>query len=414
MSSDHRSLGGARLAVLLIVAAALFTGSGCALTRAAEPETVIVAADLALTGSGAWQGQVFENALRLRAEQVNQRALLGKRRLELRVVDNRSDPDTSLANLTELAADPEVSAIVTGGCDRCVVDAADTIDTARVPTIALAAADAVAQPVGERRYVFKLGPNAASDADVLVAALAAAGVTTIGAVTGDDAYGADGLRDLSDAAVASGIDLVVQERLGRGGEQELAAAAARIAGWSPEAAPLAQEQAEPAEPAAGPDAVVVWLPEPQATAAAVALREAGWRNDLYLDASAAGELFVGGEAAEALDGARLLFTETLVIDDVIAVTPAKARRKEWFRDYLSRHGTYHAYSSLAADAINVIAAAVERVDSTERDPLRGAIEAIRIDGLTGPIGFTPSNHSGLDPLALRLLVFSGDRWRLSA
>ena len=36
----------------------------------------------------------------------------------------------------------------------------------------------------------------------------------------------------------------------------------------------------------------------------------------------------------------MVFTQILAIDDVIATTPAKAARKQWFRDYTSRYGSY--------------------------------------------------------------------------
>jgi len=109
----------------------------------------------------------------------------------------------------------------------------------------------------------------------------------------------------------------------------------------------------------------------------------------------------------------MVFTETLVIDEVIATSPAKAARQTWFRDYTSRFGTYHAFSSFGADTIQLLVEAINQAGVAERNTLRDAIEGARFDGFTGPMRMTPLNHSGLRPQALTTLVVRGDRWRLS-
>jgi branched-chain amino acid transport system substrate-binding protein len=107
----------------------------------------------------------------------------------------------------------------------------------------------------------------------------------------------------------------------------------------------------------------------------------------------------------------MIFTETLVIDDVIATSPAKAARQTWFRDYLAQEGTYHAYASFAADAVQLIIEAINRFDSADRESVRAAIEATQTEGLTGPLRMTAENHSGLMPQALTTVVAQGGRWR---
>ena len=107
----------------------------------------------------------------------------------------------------------------------------------------------------------------------------------------------------------------------------------------------------------------------------------------------------------------MIFTETLVIDNVIATSPAKAARQTWFNDYTAKAGTYHAYSSFAADAVQIIVEAINQFDSTDRLAVRDAIEGTQIDGLSGPIRIRVENHSGLSPQALVTVVAQGDRWR---
>ena len=124
-------------------------------------------------------------------------------------------------------------------------------------------------------------------------------------------------------------------------------------------------------------------------------------------------MFIPQEAAAATDQATMVFTQILAIDDVIATTPAKAARKQWFRDYTSRYGSYSGVAAFAADAADLIADAVTKVGA-DRVRLRDVLETSQIDGLSGPIRLTPDNHSGLMPQALTLLVARSGRWRLQS
>jgi branched-chain amino acid transport system substrate-binding protein len=149
-----------------------------------------------------------------------------------------------------------------------------------------------------------------------------------------------------------------------------------------------------------------------ATATVEALRKADYKGQIALDSTAAGPLFLAGGGVQ--NGESLVFTQTLAIDDVIATTPAKAAQKQWFEDYTARYGSYQAQASFAADAMQIIVDSVDRIgSSTDHNALRATFETVRTDGLTGPIRFTPSDHSGLMPQALTLLTARNGRWRLS-
>jgi branched-chain amino acid transport system substrate-binding protein len=162
-----------------------------------------------------------------------------------------------------------------------------------------------------------------------------------------------------------------------------------------------------------PDALVVWTFANQATLAATSAKQAQFAGKIYFDAAAAGELFLPSDAAQATNNATMVFTQILVIDDVIATTPAKAARKQWFRDYTSRYGSYSGSAAFAADAVELISDAVARVGG-DRKRIREVLETSQIDGLSGPIRLTPDNHSGLMPQALAMLVARNGRWRLAS
>ncbi|MET8232636.1 ABC transporter substrate-binding protein [Micromonospora sp. NPDC005298] len=361
-----------------------------------DTSPIVIAADLELSGAAAPVGRAYQRALELKRDQLNSSGALNGRKVELKVKDNRSDAAESLRNIADFSSDSQVSAIIMGGCNECAVGAVGTINEKRIPTIALAASGAIASPVAERRYVFKLGPNAADSAAALTTELRRKAVRKVGLLYSDDDYGREGAtalrRELAKANIKASAEQVVKTT-----DTEVSQQIGQLTSKKP-------------------DALVIWTPPEQATLAATTAQQAAFRGSLFFDAAAAGDLFLGA-AARATEQATLIFTQTMVIDDVIATTPAKAARRQWFQDYTARYGGYNGSSSFAADAVQLIADAELRAGGepgkVDRGGIRDVLETSQMDGLSGPIRMTPDNHSGLMPQALTTLVARNGRWRLA-
>ncbi|MGW4467325.1 ABC transporter substrate-binding protein [Micromonospora sp. NBC_01796] len=391
-----------RSATLTVLASAILATSltGCQFSSEQQDTgEIVVRADLELSGASAPVGEAYKRALELKVEQINESGVLGGRTLSLTVKDNRSDPNESLRNIGEFAADPKVSAIIMGSCDACAVAAAKPINEKKIPTIALAAANNVATPVADRRYVFKLAPNAADSASALVSELKLRpAIKKVGVLYTDDAYGRDG-----QSALAYELG---KTKLKTAPPQPIKPTDTDFTG--PVTAMIEAEA----------DAIIVWTNAEQSVLAATQARADNYQGQLFFDAGAAGDLFLEGAGGQAAENTTMVFSQTMVIDDVIATTPAKAARKQWFRDYTARFGGYYGSSSFAADALQLITDAAVRAGSTSesvnRDGLRDVLETSQIDGLSGPIRMTPDNHSGLMPQALSMLVARGGRWRLAS
>ena len=380
-----------RLTASAVVSTMLAAGlAGCTSDddSAGDVTEVVIGADLA---SGSAVDTAYARALQLKIEQINASGTLGDRRLVLRIQDNRSDPTASLRNISTFADDPAVAAVVTGICGECVVGAVKTINDKKLPTIGLAAADEVASPVADRRFVFKLGPNSQDSNAAVVAELVRTRTKRVGILYADDDYGNAGNGDLVEELAKSGIEVTAKSRV------------------KPTATDITQAVGTLAD--TEPDALIFLVGPDQAPTAAIGAKAAAFKGRVYFDAAAAGDMFIPQDASAATEKATLVFTQILAIDDVIATTPAKAARKQWFRDYTSRYGSYSGVAAFAADAADLIAEAVAKV-GTDRVRLRDVLETSQIDGLAGPIRLTPDNHSGLMPQALTLLVARSGRWRL--
>ncbi|MEH1167918.1 ABC transporter substrate-binding protein [Micromonospora sp. CPCC 205539] len=373
------------------------TLTGCQFGGAEQDTSpIVIAADLELSGAAAPVGRAYQRALELKRDQLNSSGALNGRRIKLEFKDNRSDAAESLRNISDFSSDSRVSAIIMGGCNECALGAVGTINENKIPTIALAASGAIVSPVTDRRYVFKLGPNAADSAAALTTELRRKGLRKVGLLYSGDDYGREGVAALEKELDKVSIKVTRKESV-KTTDTDVSQQVRRLAGGKP-------------------GALVIWTPPEQAALAATSAQQAAFTGSLFFDPGAAGDLFLGA-SARATEKATLIFTQTMVIDDVIATTPAKAARRQWFQDYTARFGGYNGSSSFAADAIQLIADAELRAGGpagqVDRNGIRDVLETSQMDGLSGPIRMTPDNHSGLMPQALTTLVARNGRWRLA-
>jgi branched-chain amino acid transport system substrate-binding protein len=374
-----------------VTSALLIAGlAGCTSDDTGSADAIVIGMDV---DNGSPVDQAYVRAAQLRIDQINASGRLGGRKLSLRLQDNRSDPTSTQRTIDTFAADPTVAAVLTGSCDDCVIGAARTINTKGMPTIALSGTDEVTSPVADRRWIFRLGPNPIDSTAAMVAELRRAGVPHVAVLHSDDRYGrgenAALLAELGKAGIRVRADRAIKPTAIDIGPTVSALTATRAA------------------------ALLVLTGPESASAAATGAKAASYHGRIFFDPAAASDLFLPTGAAAATNNTTMVFTQIMAIDDVIATTPAKASRKQWFRDYTSRYGTYSGVAAFAADGVDLIAAAVERAGG-DRVRIRDIIETSQVDGLAGPIRLTPDNHSGLMPQALTLLVARSGRWRLAS
>jgi branched-chain amino acid transport system substrate-binding protein len=381
-----------------VAASVLLPLSAAACTTAltgADQGDIVIAADLELTGAYADVGVTYQRALQLKVDQINAAGGVAGRKLRLDTHDNRSDPTVSVSNVSTIVTNPDVAAIVSGWSGDCLITVAKTLDDKHMPTISLAPASGVARPVADRQYIFKIGPNVDDTAALLANRLKSAKMTSVAMVGTNDSGGKDAANALRRAVGKIGVEVTHAETF----------------------QPTDTDLSQPVRAAlkGDPDALVVSAFASRALAAARAARDSGYQGHIYFDQSAAGELFLTGMGARDTDGINMVSTESMVIDNIIATSPAKVARRQWFNDYTARFGNFSEYSTYAADAVQAIANALETTGATgAHEAIRASIEAGQFEGLTGQIRMSPENHSGLIPQSLTMLVARGDRWQPAA
>ncbi|GAA0485767.1 branched-chain amino acid ABC transporter [Paractinoplanes deccanensis] len=343
----------------LVLLATLLAACG---TPAKAADEVVVGVSLELSGPTASIGTASRRALERKAQELNASGALGGRRIKLVVKDNRTDNNTSVANINDLIKNDHADAVITGGCSQCTLAAVPAITENRVPTISLAAAGAVTSPVVDRRYVFKTTQTPGQDAQLITDELTRCGTTRVGVIAVSNVYGQEGQAEFTRRARAAGITVAETEQFGQA-DADMTIQVSKIV-------------------AARPRAVVVWAVSPAAPIVVRELRDARYRGEIYLGAGAGPDVLA--------EGVHLAFPKTLA-------TP----------------GPYSGFASFAADALQLIADAVVTTGGTDHERLRDAIENARLDGASGPLRFSAEDHSGLRSEALGILTAHEGRWQLT-
>ena len=369
---------------------------GCAAQEKAPAQSkgdIVIGASLELSGPTASIGTTYQKALDLKVKQLNAVGGSGGRKIKLVVRDNGTDNNTSVANINHFIQNEKVTAIIAGGCSACIIAAVPTITEHKMPTIALASASAIIDPVAERRYAFKIAPNPAEDAAVIGAELKRKNLGTVGLLYVNNVYGQDGEKSLTQEAAKVGVNVAHTEQFGPA-DTNMTIQVSKIV-------------------AAKPDAVVVWAVMPAVGIIVKALRDAAYPGAVYLDAGAGAELFVRGTGAAA-EGTNMVFPRVLATNQIDTHTEQGAAQNQWVTAYQSEYGQYSGFASFAADAVQIIVDAVTKADSTDPEQLRSNIETTTFDGVSGPLHFTADNHSGLTPAALGILVVRQGEWQLAS
>jgi branched-chain amino acid transport system substrate-binding protein len=373
--------------------APISTGACSVVRNAADTSPIVIGADLELSGVDAAIGTTYQRALQLKIDQINAAGGADGHPLQLVVKDSHSDPTVCVGDVSDLVNTPGLVAIVLGASSECSIAVAKTVNDRQIPTISLAPANDVTQPVADHRYMFKIGPNFGDDADILAAELSTQDIHKFAILTTNDVNGNDAADAIRSRALKV-MGTVLGPQLFNANDTDLS---------QPVHAVLAK----------APDALVVSAFPTQAGQVAAAARAAGFKGQMFFDSLAAGDLFFQtGLSSAATDGVVMVAPTSLVIEDVIANTPAKTDRRNWFNAYTSKYGGFSGYSLYAADAAQVIANVYTSTNGGDHGQLRDALENSQFDGLSGPLRFTPEQHSGLMPQALTAVVAQDNRWRL--
>ena len=308
------------------------------------------------------------------------------------IYDDASDETKAVLAAKKLIDEDKVTAIIGTTLSGTSLAILDTVQKAEVPLVSCAAAIKIVEPVAERKWVFKTPQSDYLIVGVLVDHLKAKGLTTVGWLNVDYAFGQLGWLAFEKAAQKAGLTIVANEKFGQK-DVDMTPQLTRVK-------------------AANPQAVVIWSIPPSASIATKNYADLGIKAPMFQSHGVGNKKYIelAGPASNGVlfPAGKLLVAEQLTDND-----PQKAVLLAYAKDFEAKYGPRNTFGGHAWDALYIVLGAMQKA-GTDRAKVRSAIEATRnFVGITGVFDFSPADHNGLDRRAATMIQIVDGQWRMA-
>lgn len=335
------------------------TGSSTAATggEAASGDAIRIGFTGVLSGPSAAAGEGILEGLELQINRINDEGgLLDGRPIELVIRDHETNPDTAVANIRELIENEDVVALVGESTTGPLLATAPIANEAGVPWVVAGGTGTAATQQSDPNYIFRVSLVDNEQTAFAVDEALALG-ENVALLTDTSGLGQGGRTDLLAAMEEVGVAPVADETFNVG-DTDMTAQLSRIQN-------------------AGADVIIFWGVGPEAAQIRRGMESLGMDQPMLANWGLGMPNYVE-LAGEAADGTRVIqafsFHET---DDPQA--------QQVLEDYESTFGTTRMTFAQelvnAYDGMGLLADAIEKAGSTDRDAIREGLLEAEFDGL---------------------------------
>ncbi|HMN78499.1 MAG TPA: ABC transporter substrate-binding protein [Burkholderiaceae bacterium] len=373
----------------LLVALSLVAGMPAAVAQ------LNIGVNLSVTGAGASQGIPQRDLIALLPK------TLAGQPVQYLLLDNATDPTTSVRNARKLVAESRIDALINGSTTPTALAASEVAFESKTPMLSLAP---VAPPADRAAWVFQMPQTADLMIDAVAEYMKANGVKTVGYIGYADPWGDLVYKSIAAAAKKYDLTLVNDERYQR-----------TDTSVTPQALKSVSLK---------PDAMLIGAAGTPAALPHLALLERGYTGKIFHTHGVVNNDFlrIGGKQIE---GALAPIGPVVVFRDLPDDNPVKKVSGEFIRLYEKAYGPgpVNAFATWAYDAYLLLERGVQAALATGARPgtpefrvaLRDAIEQ-KTGGLVGTNGvynLTATDHSGLDKRARVMVRVQNGGWVLA-
>ena len=372
--------------ICAIVALALMAGAS---VQAAE--AIKVGAILSVTGPASFLGAPEAKTLEMLVEEQNKMGGVKGHKIELIVKDSGASPEKAFSFAKQLIEEKKVLAILGPSTSGETMQIKGLAEEAKTILLSCAAAEVIVNPVA--KWVFKT-PQKDSDAiQAIFNQMKRMKITKIGFLSGNDGFGKAGKGQVEKLAPENGITIVASEVYDKA-STDLTAEVTKLK-------------------AANVEAIVNWSIVPAQSIVIKNARQIGFTGPIFQSHGFGNIKYVqaAGAAAEGVifPAGRLLVAEVLPDSN-----PQKAVLVKYKNDYEKRYKEdASTFGGHAYDAFMILAKAIEKAGSTDKEKVRDAIETMRgFVGTGGVFDFSVEDHNGLGIDAFELLTVKDGKFAL--
>ena len=368
----------ALLSLSLAVAGCANRGQG-----AADANEILVGVLLPVTGNNATDGKDMQNAIEMAVKKVNDSGgVLGKK-LKIEVADDGCDPQMATTAANKLVSQ-NVVAVVGGYCSGATLPSSGVFKNANIPMI-VPAANSAKLPAQGYDTLFLINGLTPDQAQTAADYMAANQAKKVALIHDNSAYAKD-LADFAKAAVEKSGGTVIAYEAINPEEKDFSALVTKLKGLQPDATYFTGYYA-----AGG---LLVKQFKQKAVPGLFLVGDGSFSEDVIKIAgadNAEGLLITATPTAEFIEGAEAFTTEYKQTYKNLAPGP---------------------FSALSYNAVNLLADALKRANSTERDAIKKALKETKdFQALGQTISFNAQNT--LDTSNFAVLKVTGGKFTLA-
>lgn len=335
-----------------------------------------------LSGPNAAYGVAIKAGLELALEEVNQKGVLGGRKIQLTVEDSAGNKDQAINAARKLIGRDKVIAIIGPTLSNEMFAVGPVVNERKIPIVGTSTTAAGITEIGP--YVFR---TSLPESDVIPVTLAYAqskGVKSVALMyANDDAFAKSGFDTMKAAAEKAGLKILAIESFS-GKDTDFSAQLTKIKALKPDAIGISAL----VEPVSG---------------VLLQARQLGFgKETLFVGGNGSNSPKLGEIAGVASDGLIVGSPWFIGKADATNQTFVKAFRAKYSRDP-------DQFAAQAYDCMHIMAAAIEQAGAADSEKIREALLKTKSDGVMGPFAFT----AGRDPASTEgvvVLVMQGGKF----
>ncbi|HET9823324.1 MAG TPA: ABC transporter substrate-binding protein [Burkholderiaceae bacterium] len=369
--------------------------AGLSLAQGASP--VRVAIDAEFGHATSTSAEAIRRGAEIAIDEVNRAGgVLAGRPLALEIRDNRGVPTRAVQNVRELAAQPDVVAVITGKFSPAVIECVPLVHELKLPLLAAwSAADGIVDNGHRPNYVFRLSLRDDWAIEVMLRRARALGARRIGLMLPNTAWGRSSLAAAERRLAADGRAKLVAPAWYNWGDKSLLPAYQQLRQGGADILLLVANELEGS----------ILVNEMAALPPSERMPVLGhW-------GVTGGRFFEAARTALGTVDFSVVQTYSFIGRSDPAARRVLAALRERFGVEDARRveapvGVAHAY-----DLVHLLAQAIRQAGSADRDKVREALERLRgHQGLVRHYAqpFTASRHEALDPSVVFLARYAPD------
>ncbi|MGB7972697.1 MAG: ABC transporter substrate-binding protein [Candidatus Deferrimicrobiaceae bacterium] len=372
--------------IVAIVALALMLGAS---VQAAEP--IRIGAILAVTGPASFLGGPESKTLTMLAEEVNAKGGINGHKVELYIMDSGANPEKAVSFAKQLIEEKKVLAILGPSTSGETMKIKGIAEEGETILLSCAAAEVIVNPVA--KWVFKT-PQKDSDAvQAIFNQMKRMKISKIGVLSGNTGFGKAGKGQIEKLAPGNGITILASEVYDKTATDLTA-----------EVTKLKADNVQ---------ALVNWSIVPAQSIVIKNARQIGFVGPIF-QSHGFGNIKYVEAAGPAAEGVIFPAGRLLVADQLPDSNPQKPVLVKYKNDYEKKYKEEAStFGGHAYDAFMILATAIEKAGSTDKEKVRDTIETMRgFVGTGGIFDFSAQDHNGLDIDAFELLTVKNGKFAI--